>query len=128
MLDVFYKVNFDCMSQSSVTKESVLKRGNIRIRFSAFDSKLLDKSITQIVNHVKRVGGIVKGPIPLPNKIDKITVNRSPHVNKKSMEQFEIRKFRRLIEIVNISQEITESLSNIDLPAGIDAEIKLNKQ
>jgi small subunit ribosomal protein S10 len=112
------------MSQSSVTKESVLKRGSIRIRFSAFDSKLLDKSIAQIVNHIKRVGGIVKGPIPLPNKV---TVNRSPHVNKKSMEQFEIRKFRRLIEIVNISQEITENLSNIDLPAGIDAEIKLNK-
>ena len=109
------------MSQSSVTKESVLKRGSIRIRFSAFDSKLLDKSIAQIVNHIKRVGGIVKGPIPLPNKIDKVTVNRSPHVNKKSMEQFEIRKFRRLIEIVNISQEITENLSNIDLPAGIDA-------
>ena len=115
------------MSQSSVKKESVLKRGSIRIRFSAFDSKLLDKSIIQIVNHIKRVGGIVKGPIPLPNKIDKVTVNRSPHVNKKSMEQFEIRKFRRLIEIVNISQEITENLSNIDLPAGIDAEIKLNK-
>jgi small subunit ribosomal protein S10 len=118
----------DMSSQdSTTTRENVLKRGNIRIRFSAFDSKLLDKSITQIVNHVKRVGGIIKGPIPLPNKIDKITVNRSPHVNKKSMEQFEIRKFRRLIEIVNVSQEITEQLANIDLPAGIDAEIKLNK-
>ena len=121
------------MSQNSVnagntTKESVIKRGNIRIRFSAFDSKLLDKSITQIVNHIKRVGGVIKGPIPLPNKIDKITVNRSPHVNKKAMEQFEIRKFRRLIEIVNVSQEITEQLSNIDLPAGIDAEIKLNNK
>jgi small subunit ribosomal protein S10 len=118
------------MSQNSAreTKESILKRGNIRIRFSAFDSKLLDKSITQIVNHIKRVGGVVKGPIPLPIKIDRITVNRSPHVNKKSMEQFEIRKFRRLIEIVNVSQEITEQLSNIDLPAGIDAEIKLNNK
>lgn len=115
------------MSQNSAAKEGALKRGNIRIRFSAFDSKLLDKAITQIVNHIKRVGGIVKGPIPLPNKIDKVTVNRSPHIDKKSMEQFEIRKFRRLIEIVNISQEITESLSNIDLPAGIEAEIKLNK-
>lgn len=107
-------------------KESVIKRGNIRIRFSAFDSKLLDKAIIQIINHIKRVGGVVKGPIPLPNKIDKVTVNRSPHVNRKSMEQFEIRKFRRLIEIVNVSQEITEQLSSIDLPAGIDAEIKLN--
>lgn len=112
---------------ASTTKESVLKRGSIRIRFSAFDSKLLDRAITQIVNHIKRIGGVVKGPIPLPTKIDKITVNRSPHVNKKSMEQFEMRKCKRLIEIVNISQEITENLSNIDLPGGIDAEIKLNK-
>lgn len=125
---MFYNVYVLSMSQNSagITKESVLKRGSIRIRFSAFDSKLLDKSITQIINHIKRVGGIVKGPIPLPNKIDKVTVNRSPHVNKKAMEQFEVRKFRRLIEI-NVSSEITEHLSNIDLPAGIDAEIKLNK-
>jgi small subunit ribosomal protein S10 len=107
-------------------KENAIKRGNIRIRFSAFDSKLLDKAVIQIINHIKRVGGVIKGPIPLPNKIDKVTVNRSPHVNKKSMEQFEIRKFRRLIEIVNVSQEITEQLSSIDLPAGIEAEIKLN--
>ena len=98
----------------------------IRIQLKAFDHKLIDQSAGEIVETAKRTGAQVKGPIPLPNKIDKVTVNRSPHIDRKSMEQFEIRKFRRLIEIVNVSQEITEQLSSIDLPAGIEAEIKLN--
>ena len=107
----------------------LLSHGNsIRIRFSSFDSKLLDKSILQIVNHIKRVGGTVLGPIPLPNQIDKVTVIRSPHVNKKSREQFEVRTHKRLIVIVDASQEVTEQLSSVDLPAGVDAEIKISKK
>ena len=101
---------------------------SIKITLESFDHFVLNKAMNEIIGTVRRTGAAIKGPIPLPIKIDRITVNRSPHVNKKSMEQFEVRKFRRLIEIVNVSQEITEQLSNIDLPAGIDAEIKLNNK
>ena len=98
---------------------------NIRIRLKAFDHRLLDLSTKEIVHTAKRTGANVRGPIPLPTRIEKFTVNRSPHVNKKSREQFEIRTHKRLIEIVGPSAETIDSLSRLELPSGVDIEIKL---
>ena len=98
---------------------------NIRIRLKAFDHRLLDLSTTEIVHTAKRTGASVRGPIPLPNKIEKFTVNRSPHVNKKSREQFEIRTHKRLIDVVNPTPETVDVLTRLSLPSGVDIEIKL---
>ena len=96
----------------------------IKIRLKSFDHKILDQAAKEIVLSVRRAGAEVKGPIPLPTKIERFTVNRSPHVNKKSREQFEIRTQKRLIEITNPTPSTVEALNTI-LPAGVDAEIKL---
>lgn len=95
----------------------------IRIRLVAFDHKLLDQSTRGIVDTAKRSGAQVTGPIPLPIKINRYTVLRSPHVNKKSREQFEIRTFKRLLEISDSGPQTINQLMKLDLPAGVDVSI-----
>ncbi len=98
---------------------------NIRIRLKAFDHRVLDSSAHEIVNTAKRTGADVRGPIPLPTRIERFTVNRSPHVDKKSREQFEIRTFKRLLDIVSPTPQTVDALMKLDLAAGVDVEIKL---
>lgn len=98
---------------------------NIRIRLKAFDHRILDQSTGEIVGTAKRTGARVRGPIPLPTKIEKFTVLRSPHIDKKSREQFEIRTHKRLLDIVDPTPETVDALMKLDLAAGVDVEIKL---
>ena len=98
---------------------------NIRIRLKAFDHRILDSSAHEIVNTAKRTGADVRGPIPLPTRIERFTVNRSTHVDKKSREQFEIRTFKRLLDIVSPTPQTVDALMKLDLAAGVDVEIKL---
>jgi small subunit ribosomal protein S10 len=97
----------------------------IRIRLKAFDHRLLDQSVREIVSTAKRTGAQVRGPIPLPTKIERFTVLRSPHIDKKSREQFEIRTHKRLIDIVDWMPQTVDALMKLDLAAGVDVEIKL---
>jgi small subunit ribosomal protein S10 len=96
----------------------------IRIRLKAFDHQLLDKSATDIVETAKRTGARVAGPIPLPTHISRYTVLRGPHVDKKSREQFEIRTHKRLLDILEPTQQTLDALMKLDLSAGVDVEIK----
>lgn len=98
----------------------------IRIRLKAFDYKLLDQSTKEIVQTATRTGAQIAGPIPLPTKINKYTVLRSPHVDKKSREQFEIRTHKRLLDILEPTQQTVDQLMKLDLSAGVDVEIKLS--
>jgi small subunit ribosomal protein S10 len=98
---------------------------NIRIRLKAFDHRVLDQSTGEIVTTAKRTGAGVRGPIPLPTRIEKFTVLRSPHVDKKSREQFEIRTHKRLLDIVDPTPQTVDALMKLDLAAGVDVEIKL---
>jgi len=98
---------------------------NIRIRLKAFDHRVLDQSTGEIVTTAKRTGAQVRGPIPLPTRIEKFTVLRSPHVDKKSREQFEIRTHKRLLDIVDPTPQTVDALMKLDLAAGVDVEIKL---
>ena len=98
---------------------------NIRIRLKAFDHRLLDQSTSEIVSTAKRTGAQVRGPIPLPTRIEKFTVNRSPHVDKTSREQFEIRTHKRLLDIIDPTSQTVDALMKLDLAAGVDVEIKL---
>jgi len=98
---------------------------NIRIRLKAYDHCVLDNSTKEIVNTAKRTGANVRGPIPLPTHIERFTVNRSPHVDKKSREQFEIRTHRRLLDIVEPTPQTVDALMKLDLAAGVDVEIKI---
>ena len=97
---------------------------NIRIRLKALDHRELDTSTSDIVDTAKRTGAEVRGPIPLPTKIEKYTVLRSPHVNKKSREQFEIRTHKRLLDIIDPTPQTVDALMKRDLAAGVDVEIK----
>lgn len=97
----------------------------IRIRLKAYDHKLLDQSAMEIVDTAKETGARVAGPIPLPTTINKYCVLRSPHVNKKSREQFEIRTHKRLMDILEPTQQTVDALMKLDLAAGVDVEIKL---
>jgi small subunit ribosomal protein S10 len=97
----------------------------IRVSLRSYDYKLLDKSVSEIVDTVKRTGATVAGPVPLPTKISRFCVLRSPHVDKKSREQFEIRTHKRLIDILEPTQQTVDALMKLDLAAGIDVEIKL---
>lgn len=97
----------------------------IRIRLQAYDHRLLDVSVREIVNTAKRTGAEVRGPIPLPTRTRRYTVNRSPHIDKKSREQFEIRTHKRLIDIVNWLPQTVDALMKLDLAAGVDVEIKV---
>jgi small subunit ribosomal protein S10 len=98
---------------------------NIRIRLKAFDHRVLDQSTSEIVNTAKRTGARVRGPIPLPTRLERFTVLRSPHIDKKSREQFEIRTHKRLLDIVDPTPQTVDALMKLDLAAGVDVEIKL---
>jgi small subunit ribosomal protein S10 len=97
----------------------------IRINLCAYDHRVLDNSTYNIVETARSTGAMVTGPIPLPTKIEKYSVNRSPHVNKKSMEQFEMRSHKRLIDIVNPTAKTVDGLKELNLPAGVDIKIKV---
>ena len=102
-----------------------MKEQNIRIRLKAYDHRVLDSSAKEILETAKRTGADVCGPIPLPTRIEKFTVLRSPHVNKKSREQFEIRTHKRLLDIVDPTPQTVDALMKLDLAAGVDVEIRL---
>ena len=97
----------------------------IRIRLKGYDHKLLDAAVSEIVQTVRRTGGRVAGPIPLPTRVERFTVNRSPFVDKKSREQFEIRTHKRLLDILEPTQQTIDELGKLELSTGIDVEIKL---
>jgi small subunit ribosomal protein S10 len=107
-------------------KEEQLQKEKLRLKIRAYDAKLIDSSVRQIVEAIKRQGGEVIGPIPLPTEIRRYTVNRSPFVHKKSREQFEMRVHKRLVDIINSQQKIIESLTDLNLPTGVDVEIKMS--
>jgi len=98
---------------------------DIRIRLRAYDNKLLDTSAADIINTAKRTGAKVRGPIPLPTKKEKFTVNKSPHVDKKSRDQFEIRTHNRLLDIIDPTPQTVDALMKLDLSAGVEVDIKI---
>ena len=98
----------------------------IRIRLKAYDHRLLDQSVGEIVDTVKRTGAALVGPVPLPTVINKYTVLRGPHIDKKSREQFEIRTHKRLVDIMEPTQQTVDALMKLELAAGVDVEIKLS--
>lgn len=97
----------------------------IRIRLKGFDFRVLDTSVAEIVETAKRSGAKVAGPIPLPTRVERFTVNRSPHADKKSMEQFEIRTHKRLLDIIDPTAKTVDELKKLNLPAGVDIQIKI---
>ena len=101
-----------------------MEASRLRIKLRAYDYKLLDKSVSEIVLTAKETGARVAGPIPLPTEINKFTVLRGPHVNKKAREQFEMRTHKRLVDIVDPTQQTVDSLMKLDLSSGVDVEIK----
>ena len=102
-----------------------MENQKIRIRLRAFDHRAIDRSAAEIVETAKRTGAKVAGPIPLPTRIEKFSVNRSVHVNKKSMEQFEIRTHKRVLDIVDPTARTVDELKKLNLPAGVDIGIKI---
>ena len=106
-------------------KQAVVSGQKIRIRLMAYDHRLLDKSAAEIIDTAKRTGARVSGPVPLPTRREEFTVLRSPNIDKKSREQFEIRTHKRLLEILQPTAKTVDALMRLDLPAGVDAEIKL---
>ena len=102
-----------------------MEHQKIRIKLRAYDFRVLDQSTGEIVNTAKRTGAQVKGPIPLPTKIERFTVLRSPHIDKKSREQFESRTHKRLIDIIEPTPQTVEALMKLDLASGVDIEIKI---
>ena len=98
---------------------------DIRIRLRAYDNKLLDSSAADIINTAKRTGAKVRGPIPLPTRMEKFTVNKSPHVDKKSRDQFEIRTHNRLLDIIDPTPQTVDALMKLDLSAGVEVDIKI---
>ncbi|MBI4249521.1 MAG: 30S ribosomal protein S10 [Elusimicrobia bacterium] len=106
-------------------EETIAQKQRIRIRLRGYDHRILDQSVTRIVETAKRTGAQIAGPILLPTQIKKYTVLRSPHVDKKSREQFEMRIHKRLIELQNPTSRTVDELMKLDLPAGVDVEIKL---
>lgn len=101
-----------------------MKENRLRIKLRAYDYSILDLSVQEIVQTAKNTGARVAGPIPLPTEINRFTVLRSPHVNKKSREQFEMRTHKRLVDILDPTQQTVDSLMKLDLSAGVDVEIK----
>ena len=97
----------------------------IRIKLRAYDHRVLDQSAKDIVETAKRTGARVAGPIPMPTRFERYSVNRSPHVNKKSMEQFEIRTHKRLLDIIDPTAQTVDELKKLNLPAGVDITIKV---
>ena len=101
------------------------KNQKVRIRLQAYEHHILDQSVTEILNTVKRTGSRVVGPVPLPTRIERFTVNRSPHVDKKSMEQFEIRTHKRVLDIIDPTNRTVDELKKLSLPAGVDISVKI---
>ncbi|MBP3840986.1 MAG: 30S ribosomal protein S10 [Bacilli bacterium] len=101
-----------------------MSTNKLRIRMRAYDHKVLDNAVTKIVETIKRSGGEISGPVPLPTEIEKFTILRAVHKYKDSREQFEMRTHKRLIDIKNPSKETIEALSHLDLPSGVEIEIK----
>jgi small subunit ribosomal protein S10 len=97
----------------------------IRIRLQAYDHKVLDQAVVDIIDTAKGTGARVVGPTPLPTRVERFTVNRSPHVNKKSMDQFEIRTHKRLLDIIGPTAKTVDELKKLNLPAGVDITIKI---
>ena len=102
-----------------------MENQSIRIRLKGYDHRLLDQSTREIVNTAKRTGAVVRGPIPLPTRRELYTVNRSPHIDKKSREQFEIRTHKRMLDITDWSPQTVDALMKLELSAGVDVEIKV---
>ncbi len=98
---------------------------NIRIRLKAFDHRVLDQATNEIAETARRTGALLRGPIPLPTRIERFTVNRGPHIDKKSREQFEVRTHKRLLDIVQPTAATVEALMKLDLASGVNVEIKL---
>jgi small subunit ribosomal protein S10 len=127
------QISAGCAPRSDFSETPRIWRGdgltvmnqNIRIRLKAFDHRTLDVSTREIVSTAKRTGADVRGPIPLPTRIERFTVNRSPHVDKKSREQFEIRTHKRVLDIVNPSPQTVDALMKLDLSAGVDVQIQV---
>src|SRR3989338_4575715 len=107
------------------SKSEVEEVQKLRIRVREYDHKILDSSIKQIVDTASRYGAMVVGPVPLPTEIRKYTVNRSTFVHKNAREQFEMRVHKRLLDIINVTPKIIDSLTNLNLPAGVDIEVKM---
>lgn len=101
-----------------------MKANKLRIKLRAYDYKILDQSVQEIVQTAKNTGAKIAGPIPIPTEINKFTVLRSPHIDKKSREQFEMRTHKRLVDIIEPTQQTIDSLMKLDLSAGVDVEIK----
>ena len=101
-----------------------MKATRLRIKLRAYDYRLLDSSVNEIVQTAKETGARIAGPIPLPTEINKFTVLRSPHIDKKSREQFEMRTHKRIVDILDPTQQTVDSLMKLDLSAGVDVEIK----
>ena len=108
-------------NRTSSTKTSQ----KIRIKLQAYEHRILDQSVAEILNTARRTGSVVAGPIPLPTRIERMTVNRSPHVDKKSMDQFEIRTHKRLMDIIKPTAKTVDELKKLNLPAGVDISIKI---
>lgn len=100
---------------------------SIRIRLKAFDHRILDQSTAEIVNTAKRTGARVRGPVPLPTRISRFTVIRSPHIDKGSQEAFEMRKHKRLLDIIDPTPQTVDALMKLDLAAGVEVEIKIGE-
>ena len=109
--------------KAQAQKEELKQR--LRIKIRAYDSKIIDASVKQIVETAERNGAKINGPVPLPTEIHKYTVNRASFIDKNSREQFEMRVHKRLIDIINPNPKIIDSLMNLNLPAGVDIEIKM---
>ena len=102
-----------------------MENQNIRIRLKAFDHRILDQSTSEIVNTARRTGAKIRGPIPLPTSLNRFTVLKGPHVDKKSREQFEMRTHKRVLDIVEPTPQTVDALMKLDLASGVDVEIKL---
>ena len=118
----FLQARCSLAAKKTKTEEGIIK---LRIKVRAYDSKIIDNSVRQIVDTAVRNGAEVIGPVPLPTEIHKYTVNRSSFVHKNAREQYEMRVHKRLIDIVNPSQKTIGALTNLNLPAGVDIEIKM---
>ena len=102
-----------------------MAKQKVRIRLKAYDHRLLDQAASKIVDTIKRTGGVVSGPVPLPTDVEKFTILRAVHKYKDSREQFEMRTHKRLIDVTDPSKETVEALTHLDLPSGVDIDIKL---
>ena len=98
----------------------------VRIKLKAYDHRVLDNAVSKIVETIKRTGGVISGPVPLPTEVEKFTILRAVHKDKDSREQFEMRTHKRLIDIKNPSKETIDALTHLDIPSGVDVQIKLN--